>query len=465
MLASDTIVAIATARGHAAVGIVRLSGPDAFAIAARIWVRHPASARLPVFKPGRIHHGWIMTPAAAGGRRLIDEVILLPFQGPHSYTGEDVVEIQGHGGEAVLNAILHLCLQQGARMAMPGEFTKRAFLAGKLDLTQAESVMDLISAGSERALSQAAGNLHAQTLTRLLDTLRETLIDVQMQIVASVDFPDEVDEPDRLPLIDQLTALQLQANALKMSSDHQHQLNEGVRVAILGLPNSGKSSLFNALLASDRAIVTDMAGTTRDVLSERLQINGVPVLLIDTAGIRETENRVEILGIHRSWEAAETAQGVLYVVDATQGLSAADQQVLNRLDTTRVPVVQVWNKVDQTSDHDCPPEGLAVSALGGHGLPRVFGVLSDWVTALSEAPEQTEAAFTGLALNQRQVACLESLSEHLTLAAESLSQQSLPLDVTTVPLSDALHALDRLSGRDATEHVLDAVFSRFCVGK
>jgi tRNA modification GTPase len=461
-----TIAAIATAPGQAAIGIVRISGPEAFSIAQALWWKPDQP-----FQPGRIYHGWIVdrsAPEATGKPALVDEVVALFFRGPNSYTGEDVVEFQGHGGDFLLQRILNLCFEAGALPAPPGEFTKRAFLAGKMDLTQAESVMDLIAARGDAMARLATANLRARTLGRQLERMREAIIAVQAQIVASVDFPDEVDEPERSGLVLGIRPVLSEAQAMAAASRRNRFVREGLKVAILGQPNAGKSSLFNALLASERAIVTEIAGTTRDVLTETLHVAGVPLTLMDTAGIREADNVVERLGIERTWLVADEAHLVLYLVEARQLIGLAegvfpepDAEPITRL-PQGTPRLMLANKSDLMADKPLlRADVMPISALTGEGMAELIAWLSRQIRQLAGG----EAEADRVALNHRQTACLERMIESLMQAESDLAEPSLPLDVVTVPLTDALRQLDALMGRDTAEEVLDSVFSQFCVGK
>jgi len=449
MLSMDTtIAAIATARGQASVAVIRLSGKDAWDIAGTIFSRKKSQ-----FKPGRFYHGWITDDG-----HIVDEVLLLVSKGPNSYTGEDVIEIQCHGGDAISHKILNLCVKHGARLAQPGEFTQRAYLNGKMDLTQAESIMDLISTRSERLLAQASANLYNRSLGLYIDNISKDLLDLQAQIVASIDFPEEVDEPDRAVIEQKLEETLVGMSRLKESAQRNRMIREGLKVAILGMPNSGKSSLFNALLSRERSIVTDQAGTTRDLITETLDVDGIPITLIDTAGIRETRHSIEMMGIERSWQAASEAQIVLYLIDAPIGLLRYDTQILSKLDP-RTTIV-IGNKKDLLPrGHKVYANWIYASVKTREGLREIYEALQEKIRALS--PEEDNMT---ISLNQRQIRCCEQVLENLLQAHESI-QSTLPLDVATLPLTDALRKLDELMGRDTTEEVLTNVFQRFCVGK
>jgi tRNA modification GTPase len=291
-----------------------------------------------------------------------------------------------------------------------------------------------------------------------LDKMREQLIQLQMHLIAHTDFPDEVDPPDKQQSLNDLEILIQIISNVAQSAERNRIIREGFQVAILGLPNSGKSSLFNVLLSSERAIVTDIAGTTRDVITETLMLDGVNVTLLDTAGIRETENTVEKIGIERSWLAASQAQAVLYVYDATVGL--VEEDTLNLGQLGNLPTLMLANKCDlkstETSDTILP-----ISAKTGQGIADILS----WLEKEIHSQVSQDETSTALSLNQRQRNCVQNILNHLSLVHQTLNSPHLPLDLATVPLSDALYEFDKLSGRDTTEEVLDEVFSQFCVGK
>lgn len=445
----STIAAIATARGQAGVAVIRMSGRDAWEIAWEIFSRKNI-----VFQAGRFYHGWI-----ADDGDILDEVLLLMFKGPKSYTGEDVVEIHCHGGEVIPHKVLNLCLKNGARIARPGEFTLRAFMNGKLDLTQAESVMDLVSARSERLLMQASSNLRNRSLGQYIDDVTHKLLDLQAQIVASIDFPDEVEEPERPVLEQKLQPIMARMAHLRESAYRNRLVREGIKIALLGMPNSGKSSLFNALLAVDRSIVNEQAGTTRDVVTESMEIDGIAVTLIDTAGIRETKHSIEMMGIQRSWQAASEAHVVLYLVDTSVGLLRYDNQILARLDPENTIIL--GNKKDLLrAGSKMYPQWIYMSAKNGEGIQELYEALREKVRAYTY-----EETGMSLALNQRQVECCREVEICLHQVQEAIDNVAFPLDLVTIPITDALRKLDELMGRDTTEEVLTSVFHQFCVGK
>ncbi|MDH4378869.1 MAG: tRNA uridine-5-carboxymethylaminomethyl(34) synthesis GTPase MnmE [Vampirovibrionales bacterium] len=462
-LFETTIVALATPPGRGAIGVVRLSGPRAWAIAKQLFTpanpQATLSARQALF--GTLH-------APNHPVQLIDEVLVLPFKSPQSFTGEDVVEFQCHGSPTVLNAVVQACVNCGATPALPGEFTQRSFLHGRLDLTQAESVLDLIDAKGERMMAAATANLHHKTLQTALASVCEGLIHLQAQITASVDFPDEVDEPQRGGLISQAHALSQQVTALVASSQHSHWVRNGLTVVLMGRPNAGKSSLFNALLTQDRAIVTPLAGTTRDTLQETLMVEGIPITLVDTAGLRdENTDVIEQLGIARTWEAVARAQAVWMLVSSAENLTIDDTAAWQRLEEKFPHVARqgLWTQVDREATKPSPLGWIATSAKTGQGLPELMEWLKAFVAKQVGQTAHGNAQQQQWVLTQRQQTCLAQCQEALIRLEDAFSQPSLPLDFATVPLTDALRSLDSLLGRDTTDDMLSSVFSQFCVGK
>lgn len=453
-----TLVAQASAPGHAAVAIIRLSGPQAWPITEALFEGQPLQHRY-------ASYGWIRDPASG---EALDQVLVLPFKAPHSFTGEPVVEIHCHGGPVLVRRILELCCQQGALLASRGDFTRRAFLNGKFSLTQAESIADLIHAEGEALAKLAAHNLRANSLNQQLETLRKAITAIQADIVASVDYPDEVEEPDRALLLGQCEALVQQAQSILEASHHNRLARQGFKVALLGLPNAGKSSLFNALLSLDRSIVTDQAGTTRDVVTETLTLDGVVLTLTDTAGLRESSDKVEQLGVARSWQSLHDADAVLYLVDSLQLATLADGQfpeadtaILREVPKT-LPALLLATKQDLLPMTLNRSDVQLISVQSGYGLKEVFSWLQHIVRDSSQIADKNALQ---LSLNERQQTCLDAMVSHVRAAQQTLQEPNLPLDVVTVPLTDALLELDTLQGRDTREEVLDEVFSRFCVGK
>lgn len=479
----DTIAAIATPVGAGGVAVIRVSGPHATAIAQRLF-RNPDLSELDpplADRPGKqLLVGWIVDPDAPheprpGTGRLsakapapqpVDEAIMLVFRAPHSYTTEDVVEFQCHASIAGVQKVLMLCLASGARLAAAGEFTKRAFLGGRIDLAQAEAICDVTSAKTERSLQAAISQLegHLSDVTR---RIRDQVKRVLAQLEASIDFPDEIDELPAEDLSRSIGRIRGDIQDLLATATHGKLLREGVSLAIVGRPNVGKSRLLNALLRSDRAIVTDIPGTTRDVIEETLAIRGTCFRLIDTAGIRgDAADAVEEQGIERSRRALSEADLRLVVVDGSQPLTPADMAVLEAA-AAHAGLVVV-NKIDQVED---PRAAIAAVRPYTHGMPIValsakFGQgLEDLAQAVLELALGGEVAtVSGVAINARHEAALRHAEESLDKAMDTASQ-AMPADFVAIDLRAAVAALGEITGEDLTEEVIDHIFATFCVGK
>lgn len=467
MLDNATIAAIATPAGEGGIGVVRISGPDAATIASRVFRRPGRRDRPLLLDPAeshRLHYGRIVDPANGD---LIDEVLLGWMAGPHTYTKEDTVEISCHGGPLPLQETLRVVLANGARQAEPGEFTLRAFLNGRLDLTQAEAVLNVIGARTAESLRLAVSDL-AGDLTRRLAPANAALVSLLAYLDASADFPDdEIDTSD----IDH--GLQAAAEALEdviAGSQAGMLLRDGARVALVGRPNVGKSSLLNALLRSERAIVTPIAGTTRDVIVETVNLQGIPVTLLDTAGIVETEDVVERIGVERSRTALATAAAIVFVVDGSVALEPGDTELAmllaERPRDARTPVVIALNKRDlgegtaRRELADLLPDATiaAVSATTGAGLADLEGAI---VRALQggTSSEARPALISG-----RQRAAVERALQHIRDAQDARSA-GFPQDLLATPVRAALHAVGEVTGEDVDEAVIQEIFSRFCIGK
>ena len=443
------IAAIATAPGRGAVGIVRVSGKDISAVVQSLCGR-ALKPREATYLPFR---------AADGG--TLDQGLAIHFPAPHSYTGEDVLELQAHGGPVVLQLLLARCLEAGAaiglRVAEPGEFTQRAFLNDKIDLAQAEAIADLIDASTEAAARSATRSL-AGEFSREVHALRDALVNLRMLVEATLDFPEE--EIDFLQRADAQGQLdRLQANVARvMQRAHQGALlREGIKVVIAGQPNAGKSSLLNALAGAELAIVTPIAGTTRDVVSEQIQIEGVPLHVIDTAGLRESGDEVERIGIERAWGQIEGADAVVFLHDLTRAddpeYMSGDARIRDRLPAD-VTVIDVWNKADLAPAQ----EGLALSARTGTGLDALRRKLLD-VAGWQAAPEGVFIA------RERHVQALKRVDAHLMQAAALLAQQAQALDLLAEELRLAQNALAEITGEFSADDLLGVIFSRFCIGK
>ncbi len=440
---NDPIAAVATAPGRGGIGVVRLSGGnlDGFIQGLTGKVLIPRQATYTRF-------------LSASGE-MLDEGIAIYFPAPNSYTGESVLELQGHGGPQVLQGVLERCLELGARLAEPGEYSRRAFLNGKLDLVQAEAVADLIDAGSREAARSALRSLDGE-FSRRINGVREDLIRLRMLVEATLDFPEEdVDFLQQADAWGRLANISSSLDAVLIQARQGALLREGLNVVLIGQPNVGKSSLLNRLAGYDAAIVTEIAGTTRDTVREAIQIQGVPVHIIDTAGLRETVDLVEQLGIARTWAAVDKADVALLLIDAQHGVAAAEAAMLQRLGD--IPVLTVHNKIDLAAEMPrLSPDGceLWISAKTGSGidlLEQQLLVLAGW---------QTGGESTFIA-RSRHVVALKRARSHLTAAAAT----SMQLEFLAEELRLAQDALAQITGEFTADDLLGVIFSQFCIGK
>ena len=482
---ADPIVAIATAPGRGGVGVLRLSGPHLAPLAQALLGCLP-TARVATY-----------LPFCAADGSTIDRGLALYFPAPHSYTGEDVLELQAHGGPVVLQLLLERCLQAGTtprpdgsapapglRLARPGEFTERAYLNGKMDLAQAEAVADLIDASSAAAARSASRSL-AGEFSAHIQALLQALIHLRMQVEATLDFPEEdIDFLRQADASGQLVLLRQHLEQVHQRTRQGALLREGLRVVIAGQPNVGKSSLLNALAGQDVAIVTDTPGTTRDVLRQHLHIDGVPLHVVDTAGLRESADPVERIGIARAWEQIAGADVLLFVHDLgraqdsayqaqDQALGAAVDEALRRAGAHTVPTLHVWNKLD-TAPTALPKqpasasatagaggdtlEPITLSARTGEGLPALRQQLLR-LAGWQAAPEGVYMA------RQRHVQALQKVEQHLAQASAHLATPQPALDLLAEELRLAQNALGQITGAYSNEDLLGEIFSRFCIGK
>jgi tRNA modification GTPase len=450
-----TIAAIATAivPQQGSVGIVRVSGAEAMAIAESLF--HAPGAQ--TWESHRILYGYIRHPQT---HQLVDEALLLIMKAPRSYTREDVVELHCHGGIMAVQQVLQLCLEQGARLAQPGEFTLRAFLNGRLDLTQAESIADLVGARSPQAAQTALAGLQGK-LAHPIRQLRATCLDTLAEIEARIDFEEDLPPLKEKDVIAQIEQLLAEVSKIMATADQGELLRTGLKVAIVGRPNVGKSSLLNAWSQCDRAIVTDLPGTTRDVVESQLVVRGIPVQVLDTAGIRNTLDQVEKIGVERSLHCAQAADLVLLTIDASGGWTADDQEIYEQVQHR--PLILVINKIDlasaQSVHYPAPlSHVITTAAAQNQGIEALEQAILETVQA------GIQAANMDLAINQRQAAALTRAKTALQQVQTTIAQQ-LPLDFWTIDLRDAIQALGEITGEEVTESVLDRIFSRFCIGK
>ena len=461
LLQTDTIAAIATASGPAGVGIVRVSGPNAFVVAGKLTRSEKSVARQ------KSHTLRYVTIYDIQTGESLDEALLAVFHAPRSLTGENVVEIQGHGGTVHLSRLLAATLAAGARTARPGEFSERAFVNGKMDLAQAEAIAELV--GAQTVLAEKAARRHASgELSRKLAACADDLKLSLAHLEASIDFPEEVGEADPDVVDAPLNRAAQTIAGLLSTAAFGRRLQTGVTVALTGRPNVGKSSLLNALAGSERAIVSPVPGTTRDVVEEALNVQGIPVRILDTAGLRDSDDVVEQIGVHRARQAVSDADVVVVVLEASAGVTEPDAVLLRSLDA-RALVVCV-NKADQS---DSAPTIAALQVSFPHALPVSTSALSgDGISALADAlaraatgnPATTATGDALLITSARHEAALRAAQTHLQNARDTL-RLGLPLELIAVDVHGTLAALGEITGETVREDIIAGIFARFCLGK
>lgn len=440
--ATDTIAAIATPIGNGGVSIIRISGDNAFNIIDKIFTHQNLTA-------GQIYLGRIIE----NGEKL-DEVIVLPFKAPKSYTGEDVIEIQCHGGVHITKKILDIVIAQGARYAEKGEFTKRAFLNGKMDLSQAEAVLDLIHANTEKFATQSAKNLFGK-LSIEVGKIRQQIMDLLSRIIAAVDFPEDVAEPEYEFIEKTIEEILEKINYILSFSNSSNIFRQGIKIVLAGRPNVGKSSLFNALLNLDRAIVTEIAGTTRDIIQETFDIDGIAATIIDTAGIRDGEdiNKVEAIGIDYSKKYVQEADIVLFLYDLNEGFTDCDREIFETIkDKTHIKIAA---KSDLTEKRD--NDAICISLKTGENLD----ILKNKIKSAVINQNLTEVEFI---TNQRQQKCLMETKNALINALIAAQNKEIQ-DLISIDVKSALMYISEVSGEVVTDEILNNIFDNFCIGK
>ncbi|HEK9179605.1 TPA: tRNA uridine-5-carboxymethylaminomethyl(34) synthesis GTPase MnmE [Streptococcus equi subsp. equi] len=451
----DTIAAISTPLGEGAIGIVRLSGTKALDIAKSIF----KGKDLTTVASHTLNYGHIIKPSTG---EVIDEVMVSVMLAPKTFTREDVIEINTHGGIAVTNDILQLLIKQGARMAEPGEFTKRAFLNGRIDLTQAEAVMDLIRAKTDKAMSIAIKQLDG-SLSQLISDTRQEILNTLAQVEVSIDYPeyDDVEEMTTALLRDKTREFQTLLEQLLRTAKRGKILREGLSTAIIGRPNVGKSSLLNTLLREDKAIVTDIAGTTRDVIEEYVNIKGIPLKLVDTAGIRETDDLVEQIGVERSKKALQEADLVLLVLNASEKLTEQDKALLAlSQDSNRIILLNKTDLEQVIEKDQLPEEAIPISVLQNQNIDliedRINQIFFDH-TGLIEQDATYLSNARHISLIEQAVQSLEAVNEGLALG--------MPVDLLQIDLTRAWEILGEITGDAAPDELITQLFSQFCLGK
>lgn len=461
MFLDDTIAAIATAPGIGGIGIIRISGPEACDVVNRIF-HSKQSIPLGERQTRTIHYGHIVHPKTG---KTLDEVIVVLMKGPHSYTAEDVVEIQCHGGFVSVREILKVLLSEGVRQAEEGEFTKRAFLNGRIDLTQAEAIIDIIDAKTEQSLEVAVNQLDG-TLSKYIRALRDELIAMIAHLEVTIDYPEEdIEEVSAQEVRTGLAPILEKMDTLLATAQRGKLLRDGVMVSIIGRPNAGKSSLMNALLREDRAIVTNIPGTTRDSIEEFLTIQGIPVRLIDTAGIRETEDIVESMGVEKARQYLDKADVVVLVIDGSKPLEPEEQELLQLI--TNRPSIIFLNKADQAqyiSKEEIAAMGtfteiVTISAAQGEGMDEMARVITSLVQGGS-----VQASHEAMLSNVRHITLMEQAKVSLDQSILAIDS-GMPIDLIVTDIRAAWELLGDITGESLRESMVDELFKRFCLGK
>jgi tRNA modification GTPase len=458
MYEQDTIAAIATPPGEGGVAIVRISGPDAEAITAKIFARsHGKNGKL---KSHSLYHGKIVDPHS---ELMVDEVLLTVMRKPRSYTGENVVEIHGHGGAFLARQVLGLVLAHGARQAERGEFTKRAFLNGRLDLAQAEAVLDLIRARTDKSAELALQQMNGE-LSNWVERLREELLEILVQVEAAIDFPEEeIELLQRQELIRRTERLRIKINEIIASYDWGRMFREGARVCICGRPNVGKSSLLNSLLGEERVIVTPLPGTTRDIIEESINLDGLPVVLWDTAGIHDTSDEIERIGVQLSRAHLEKADAIIFVIDGSVPLTADDRALLGNIGGKKILLAINKSDLPRSIAADelsrvCGTRHLLyVSARTGEGVRDLKRQLRELVI---DGDAEPAMVITNLRHKSALVRGADGLGRALTALTENQAPEFIAVD-----LHQATEALEEIIGKLQTDNILEHIFNNFCIGK
>lgn len=453
----DTIAAISTPRGEGGIGIVRMSGKESLNILSKIF-RPISNKKVEELKNFTINYGYLYS-----GEKLVDEVMVSIMKGPKTYTKEDIVEINCHGGYLMTEKVLELVLSNGSRIAEQGEFTRRAFMNGRLDLTQAEAIIDLIHGKTEKSLSLSLDQLRGDLKDQILH-LKKLLLDVVAHINVVLDYPEEgIDDPLPEGLVDNLNEVLETSDRLSASYTQGKMIKEGVKTAIVGKPNVGKSSLLNSLLKEERAIVTHIPGTTRDVIEEIVNIKGIPLILADTAGIRNTDDFIESIGVEKSEKLLDDSDLILFVVDGSRELSEEDLRVHKHICAEKV--VGILNKIDMEQKIDLSKlekvgKWIEISAKENIGITNMEEEIYSYIIAGNIEDSSETLVIT----NIRHRSALVKTKEAIENIFETINM-GLPMDLIAVDLKEALDALSEVTGEISSEDVLDHIFSNFCVGK
>lgn len=457
----STIAAISTAPAIGGIGIVRMSGKDCFEVLEKIFKpKNPET--IENIAGYRIKYGTIVNPET---NRVVDEVLVSYFKCPKSYTAENMCEINSHGGIVVLREILELCLKNGAELAKPGEFTERAFLNGRIDLTQAEAIIDIINAKSTREAQESANQLEGY-LSRKINEIREKIMDIMVNIEANIDYPEyDVVEVSNKDAENKLKEIENELIKLSKTFEKGKILKEGVKIAIIGSPNAGKSSLLNSMLKEERAIVTDIAGTTRDIIEEQISIEGIPFKVIDTAGIRDAKDKIEQIGIEKSKKAANEADVILAVFDSSVPLNDEDREILNLLKHKKSIIVLNKTDLKQIVNNECKEiqdvntEVINISLKNNEGLEKIYESLVKMFN-LNQINLDNELTIT----NIRHQELINKAIESTRMALNDLNN-SMPIDIISINIKEILEHLGEITGDNVSEDIIKSIFAKFCLGK
>ena len=457
----STIAAISTAPAIGGIGIVRMSGKDCFEVLEKIFKpKNPET--IENIAGYIIKYGTIVNPET---NRVVDEVLVSYFKCPKSYTAENMCEINSHGGIVVLREILELCLKNGAELAKPGEFTERAFLNGRIDLTQAEAIIDIINAKSTREAQKSANQLEGY-LSRKINEIREKIMDIMVKIEANIDYPEyDVEEVSNKDAENKLKEIENELIKLSKTFENGKILKEGVKIAIIGSPNAGKSSLLNSMLKEERAIVTDIAGTTRDIIEEQISIEGIPFKVIDTAGIRDAKDKIEQIGIEKSKKAANEADVILAVFDSSVPLNDEDREILNLLKHKKSIIVLNKTDLKQIVNNECKEiqdvntEVINISLKNNEGLERIYKSLVKMFN-LNQINLDNELTIT----NIRHQELINKAIESTRMALNDLNN-SMPIDIISINIKEILEHLGEITGDNVSEDIIKRIFAKFCLGK
>lgn len=460
MILDDTIAAIATPIGEGGIGIIRISGPIALQIGLKILFNMKEKSFTEI-NERKVYHGLVINPES---NQTLDEVLFFYLKGPKSFTGEDTLEIQAHGGMLILAKILELVLQNGARLAEPGEFTQRAFINGKIDLVQAESIIDLIRAKTDKAHELALAQLTGRT-TKALSKIENDLYQILINIEAVLDFPEEgIPEIQRAEMLQQATLIYQQLSSVLEGVDEGRKYRDGIKLVIVGRPNVGKSSLLNELLQEERAIVTPIPGTTRDIIEAPFQLRGVPIRLIDTAGLRETENVIERIGISKTEDYITQADLILLMLDGSQPLTAEDKQIIHRIKGFQVLVI--INKTDlpqvltRESLLEYPPDRIVeLSLVTKKGLEEIENKIIELI-GLGNINVDDRPLLARVRHKQALEQSLLALKDFISGLSEGRSE-----DLLAVDLRSCLNSLGSISGKNVSNEIIEGIFAQFCIGK